>query len=55
MTTSEPSKEELFASMPDIRVGTDEGEMQWKYTDGVWRWKHIAFDGTVIAEGEGGP
>lgn len=53
---NEPSKEELFRQMPDIRMGNDDGsEMQWKCLDGVWTWKHIAADGTVLAEGEGAP
>lgn len=53
---SEMSKEEMFQAMPDIRVGNSDGsEMQWKCLNGVWRWKHVAEDGTVLAEGEGAP
>lgn len=50
------TKEMLFQLMPDVRVGNSDGsEMQWKCTDNVWRWKHVADDGTVLAEGEGAP
>lgn len=53
---SELTKEELFALMPDIRVGNNDGsEMQWKCINGWWFWKHVAADGTVLAEGEGSP
>ena len=53
---SEMSKEEMFQAMPDVRVGNSDGsEMQWKCIDNVWHWKHVAEDGTVLAEGEGAP
>lgn len=50
------TKQELFERMPDIRIVNDDGtEMQWKCTNNVWRWKHIAAGGLVLAEGEGAP
>ena len=52
---SEPTKEELFAKMPHVRVGNSDGtEMQWRCIDGVWTWKHMRGD-EVLAEGEGAP
>jgi len=49
------SKEVLFQSMPDIRVGNDDGtEMQWRWRDGEWTWKHVRGN-EVLQEGFGPP
>jgi hypothetical protein len=54
--TTEPSKEELFQQMPHVWMRNDDGStMEWRCHNHVWTWKHVAPDGTVLAEGEGAP
>ena len=46
----------MFQVMPNIRWSNDNGtEMQWRWINGEWHWKHVSDDGTVLAEGVGAP
>ena len=58
--TTEPehvwTKEEMFEQMPHVWMrNDDQSTMEWRCHNHVWTWKHVAPDGTVLAEGEGAP